>query len=101
MRGLFFKVFVILWIAQSLIFVISTALILRHHFDRPDVFFDAIHTGLQAEAKEGIAAFEAGGCDGLRSFGSTRGLSVGMATADGIDLCSAASNQVPANDIST
>ena len=32
MRGLFFKVFIIFWIAQSLIFVISTALIVRRHF---------------------------------------------------------------------
>jgi two-component system sensor histidine kinase CpxA len=101
MRGLFFKVFIILWIAQSLIFVISTALILRHHFDRPDVFFDAIHTSMSVEAQEGIAAFEAQGCDGLRSFGATRNLSVGIATATGTDLCSAAPNQVPATDIST
>ncbi len=43
MRGLFFKVFIIFWIAQSLIFVISTALIVRHHFDEiPDALFDAL-----------------------------------------------------------
>jgi two-component system sensor histidine kinase CpxA len=101
MRGLFFKVFVILWTAQSLIFVISTALILRHHFDRPDVFFDALHSSMQTEAMEGVAAFEAGGCDGLRSFGVSRALSVGIATAAGSDLCSSASDRVPANAIST
>jgi len=66
MRGLFFKVFIILWIAQSLIFVISTALILRRHFDRPDVFFDAIRSSMQAEAKDAVAAFESGGCAGPR-----------------------------------
>jgi hypothetical protein len=38
MRGLFFKIFIIFWIAQSLIFVISTALIVRHRFQpSPDV----------------------------------------------------------------
>src|SRR5580700_7735545 len=100
MRGLFFKVFIILWIAQSLIFVISTALIVRRHFDRPDVVFDAIHASMQAEAKDGLAAFEAGGCDGLRSFGAARNLTAGMATAEGADLCSDAANQVPAGDIS-
>ena len=47
MRGLFFKVFIIFWIAQSLIFVISTALIVRHHFESPDVVFDALNSGLQ------------------------------------------------------
>ncbi len=36
MRGLFFKVFIIFWIAQSLIFVISTALIVRRHFEGPE-----------------------------------------------------------------
>jgi hypothetical protein len=51
MRGLFFKVFIILWIMQSLIFVISTALIVRHHFDSPDVFFDAMHSGLRSEGE--------------------------------------------------
>ena len=47
MRGLFFKVFIIFWIAQSMIFVISTALIVRHHFDRPDV---AVRCTLQRPA---------------------------------------------------
>ena len=35
MRGLFFKIFIIFWIAQSLIFVISTALILHRRFPPP------------------------------------------------------------------
>ena len=100
MRGLFFKVFIILWIAQSLIFVISTALILRRHFDRPDVFFDAIRSSMQAEAKDAVAAFESGGCAGLHSFGTARNLTVGIATGEGADLCSAAPNQVRSSDIS-
>lgn len=101
MRGLFFKVFIVLWIAQSLIFAISTALIVRRHFDRPDTIFDAIHTTMQAEAKDAIATFEAGGCDALRSFGAARNLTVGIASGEGVDLCSAAPNQVPVSDIST
>jgi len=32
MRSLFFKIFIIFWIAQSLVFVISTALILSRRF---------------------------------------------------------------------
>ena len=101
MRGLFFKVFIILWIAQSLIFVISTGLILRRHFDRPDVFFDAIRASMQAEAKVAIAAYDSGGCEALRDFGTARNLTVGMATGDGIDLCSTGLNRVAASDIST
>ena len=50
MRGLFFKVFIIFWIAQSMIFVISTALIVRHHFERPDAAFEALYSSLQNDA---------------------------------------------------
>ena len=35
MRGLFLKIFAIFWLAQSLIFIISTTLILREHFPGP------------------------------------------------------------------
>ena len=34
MRSLFFKIFIIFWIAQSLIFVISTSLILNRRIPR-------------------------------------------------------------------
>ena len=56
MRGLFFKVFIIFWIAQSMIFVISTALIVRHHFDRPDVAFDALYNILHPGPLPGATA---------------------------------------------
>ena len=72
MRGLFFKVFVILWIAQSLIFVISTALIVRHHFDSPAVVFDALYSSLRNEAKESVTAYEADGCDAMRAYAGAR-----------------------------
>ncbi len=53
MRGLFFKVFIIFWIAQSLIFVISTALIVRHHFEGPEAQFDTLDSSLQNDGKRG------------------------------------------------
>ena len=61
MRGLFFKVFVILWIAQSLIFVISTALIVRHRFDSPAVFFEQLNSSLRNEARDSANSRTTGG----------------------------------------
>ena len=87
MRGLFFKVFVVLWIAQSLIFVISTALIVRHHFDSPAVFFDALNSSLRNESKESVAAYEAGGCDAMRAFAGTQNDAIALADVNGNGLC--------------
>jgi two-component system sensor histidine kinase CpxA len=93
MRGLFFKVFIILWIAQSLIFVISTALIVRHHFDSPDVVFDALRTGLRNEGAESAAAFEAGGCDAMRAYAGARDQAIALLDPKGQNLCSVAGAQ--------
>jgi two-component system, OmpR family, sensor histidine kinase CpxA len=88
MRGLFFKVFIILWIAQSLIFVISTALIVRHHFDRPDVFFDALHSSLSNEAKESASIFEERGCDAMRAYAGAHDHAIALVdVATGTSLC--------------
>src|SRR5579863_1012869 len=63
MRGLFFKIFIIFWIAQSLIFVISTAWFLRHRFlPTPDTVRDSLFASLRIEAAETTAALESGGC---------------------------------------
>ncbi len=87
MRGLFFKVFVILWIAQSLIFVISTALIVRHHFDSPDVLFDALHSSLRNEAKDSVSAFESGGCDALLAYAGAQDHAIALSDTAGNTLC--------------
>jgi two-component system sensor histidine kinase CpxA len=87
MRGLFFKVFIILWIAQSLIFVISTALIVRHHFESPDVQFDLLHSDLRNEAGESLSAFETGGCSALSAFGAAHGHAVALVDAAGRNVC--------------
>jgi two-component system sensor histidine kinase CpxA len=66
MRGLFFKIFIIFWIAQSLIFVISTALILRHRFQpSPDVLRSSLFSSLRTQAGAAAAAFESSGCEAL------------------------------------
>src|SRR5579862_1322808 len=98
MRGLFFKVFIILWIAQSLIFVISTALIVRHHFDSPDVFFDVLHIGLRNEASESIAAFETGGCGAMRAYAVARNQEIAILDTSGINLCAVEGAQTSLTD---
>ena len=87
MRGLFFKIFIIFWIAQSLIFVISTALIVRRHFASPPVLSDALFSILQADARTAAAAYEAGGCDAVQTYGAGISQTIGLADATGQYLC--------------
>ncbi len=89
MRGLFFKVFIIFWIAQSLIYVISTALIVRRHFVGPDVLFDTLASNMQVNADRAVQAYETDGCDGLRAFSNTISQSVALQDANGNVLCNA------------
>ncbi|HUA99848.1 MAG TPA: ATP-binding protein [Terracidiphilus sp.] len=92
MRGLFFKIFVIFWIAQSLIFVISTALILQHRFPmpHPDVLFDSLSLSLRSEAQETAAAFETGGCAAVQAYAAARRQAIALEDASGRDLCGTA-----------
>jgi len=87
MRGLFFKVFIIFWIAQSLIFVISTALIVRHHFEGPEAPFDTLDSSLQNDGNAGAAAWERGGCSALEAYGASIAQTVSLADAKGRPLC--------------
>jgi two-component system sensor histidine kinase CpxA len=65
MRGLFFKIFAIFWLAQSLIFVISTTLIVRQRFASPNTLSDALDSNLQHNGDAGLRSYEAGGCVGF------------------------------------
>jgi two-component system sensor histidine kinase CpxA len=66
MRGLFLKIFAIFWLAQSLIFIITTTLILRQHFPGP-AGSDAFDTTLIHTATLALRDFEANGCIGFRN----------------------------------
>ena len=66
MRGLFLKIFAIFWLAQSLIFIISTTLILREHFPGPS-WTDAFDATLRHNATLAFRDFESTGCDGFRT----------------------------------
>jgi two-component system sensor histidine kinase CpxA len=87
MRGLFFKVFVIFWIAQSLIYVISTALIVRRHFVGPDVLYDTMASNMQANANRAVHFYDARGCDGLRAFTAMIAQDIALRDANGKVLC--------------
>lgn len=102
MRGLFFKVFIIFWIAQSLIFVISTVLIVRRHFVGPDVLFDTLASNMQVNANLAIQAYETDGCNGLRTFGDSISQAIALQDADGNVLCNAKGFEgVPVNAASS
>ena len=87
MRGLFFKIFIIFWIAQSLIFVISTAFILAHRFPRPNFMLDPAFNNLTANAVEGSKRFESGGCAAFNAYAQQRNETLALADANGKVLC--------------
>ena len=95
MRSLFFKIFVIFWIAQSLIFAISTVLIVRHHFESPDVLFDGLHSSLENDARRAVAAYESGGCATVDALGAQIEQQIALKDAAGQDLCNAAGLPLP------
>jgi two-component system sensor histidine kinase CpxA len=108
MRGLFFKIFIIFWIAQSLIFMISTALIVRHHFESPDVLFDGLHSSLENDAQRAAAAYETGGCAAVSHLGAEIEQQIALKDAAGADLCNphglampAAATEFPTRIVST
>jgi len=96
MRSLFFKIFIIFWIAQSLIFVISTALILNRRIPRP-AFLSPIFEDLRSDSVNAVSAFEASGCKGLMDYARTRRYSVALKDEAGHALCT--SGDVPAVDL--
>jgi two-component system sensor histidine kinase CpxA len=96
MRSLFFKIFIIFWIAQSLIFVISTALILNRRIPRP-VFLSPIFEDLRTDSVNAVSAFESNGCAGLADYANTRRYGVALKDQAGHTLCR--SGDVPPVDL--
>lgn len=79
MRGLFLKIFICFWIAQSLIFVLSIAMIVRHRFERPEDLFHGFATALGDVGQSAIQAYQSGGCPALESYAASLGQSVNLA----------------------
>jgi two-component system sensor histidine kinase CpxA len=90
MRGLFFKIFIIFWIAQSLIYVISVALIVRRHFESPDAMFELANSTLQSDARRAAETYEAGGCEAVFSFGAGIDRKIALRDSSDHDLCNPA-----------
>lgn len=87
MRSLFFKIFIIFWIAQSLIFVISTALIVRRHFEGPQATFDLLASSLRTDARSATQAYETGGCSALHAYGASISQTITLEDASGHIVC--------------
>jgi two-component system, OmpR family, sensor histidine kinase CpxA len=96
MRGLFFKIFIIFWIAQSLIFVISTALILSHRFPHPASMLDPAFTSLHIEASQALNAFDSKGCAGFEALAQERREMRALIDDNGRTVCGQAVLNVPA-----
>src|SRR3954452_7704108 len=86
MRSLFFKIFIIFWIAQSLIFVISTALIINRRIPRP-AFLSPIFEDLRSDSINAVSAFESNGCSAVAEYAHTRRYSIALKDETGRDLC--------------
>jgi two-component system, OmpR family, sensor histidine kinase CpxA len=87
MRSLFFKIFIIFWIAQTLIFLISTALILARRFPRPASMLDPAFSSLRAEAAEALQSLDANGCAGFDSFAQQHNGSFALVGENGKTEC--------------
>ena len=87
MRGLFAKIFLGFWIAQSLTFLISTVLILRRQFVRPNEIMGVLNTTLPSAATAAANAYEAGGCAGLQQFAASLRQTIYLADTPTHFLC--------------
>ncbi|HVU44499.1 MAG TPA: ATP-binding protein [Terracidiphilus sp.] len=96
MRSLFFKIFIIFWIAQSLIFVITTALIVAHRFPHPASILDPAFTSLRKEATQAMNAFDTGGCGGFNAFVQKRWEPLALIDESGKTVCGSATLSAPA-----
>lgn len=89
MRGLFTKIFLGFWIAQSLTFFISTMFIVRHRFVRPGEVFDVLNSALPSVAAAATNAYETGGCAGLGQFAGSLHQTIYLAETPTHLLCGA------------
>ena len=90
MRGLFTKIFLGFWIAQSVTFFISTMLIVRHRFARPNEMMEVLNSTLPSAAAAAANAYEASGCSGLQQFAGSLRQTVYLADSTKHFLCQGA-----------
>jgi two-component system, OmpR family, sensor histidine kinase CpxA len=97
MRGLFTKIFLGFWIAQSLTFAITTLLIMQHSFVRPNEIMDVLKTALPSEGAAVVSTYETAGCPGLRDYAASRQLTIYLADTPDHFLCEPAGSPVAAD----
>ncbi len=85
MRGLFLKIFTLFWIAQSLIFVISTAVIINRRMPRQDFMVDPAQ--YEQESVEAVQSYNASGCAGFRGYERGHRAMAGLVDATGSLIC--------------
>ncbi|HEX3942203.1 MAG TPA: ATP-binding protein [Acidobacteriaceae bacterium] len=97
MRGLFTKIFLGFWIAQSLTFVISTVLVLQHRNPTGRAqYLDLQDTALNAEASAAADIYERAGCTGVANYGASIEQTIYLAGPSGNLLCDASNADVRA-----
>jgi two-component system sensor histidine kinase CpxA len=90
MRGLFTKIFLGFWIAQSVTFFISTMLILRHRFVRPNELSEVLNATLPSAASAAANAYERGGCSALQQLSRSMRQAISLADSANQSLCGTA-----------
>jgi two-component system sensor histidine kinase CpxA len=87
MRGLFTKIFLSFWIAQILTFLITTMLILQHHWVRPNETMEVLNVTLPMVGTAAVHAYEAGGCEGLHQYATSLRQTIYLADNGSRFLC--------------
>lgn len=88
MRGLFFRIFAVFWVAQSLIFVLTTALIVSQHFPNGGSIAEALDSNLRHNAELAMKSYDSGGCAAFTSgVGRFEPQGAALLDTDGHVLC--------------
>jgi two-component system, OmpR family, sensor histidine kinase CpxA len=88
MRSLFFKIFIIFWLAQSLIFALSTTLIIRHRSPHPEFMLNGLFDDIEDESHRAASTFESRGCSGLTELAKATESVFILEDGNGTALCS-------------
>jgi two-component system, OmpR family, sensor histidine kinase CpxA len=97
MRGLFTKIFLGFWIAQTLTFIITTVMILQHRWVRPNETMEVLNTTLPIVANTAANAYETGGCSGLQEYAASLRQTLHLAAPPNHLVCESGSSQVAAD----
>ena len=75
------------WIAQCLIYVVSTVLIIQHYVPSSEFLLGVLSDGLHRNSSQAVSAFESGGCAALPAFSKEPSTSFALEDETGRMLC--------------